>query len=376
MSKVAGVIAEYNPVHKGHIYLASEIRKKFLDVGIISVMSGNFVQRGEPAVFDKKKRAVEAVSRGACDLILEMPVIYSTSSAADFAFAGVNILKGTGICDLLYFGSESGDILSLQHISKTLSEFKKTIEEKIKEKIKSGISYPVARSEVLKNYLTSSEIETLKGPNNILALEYLKNIYEDSEIVPKTILRKGKGHNESGAFERKKIFMKDEEFFNEREKRFFDMIRVSILSMTDSELNSFDHNGAGLPLRIRKLIRTSNSYEEFIKNVKTKRYTLTRIKREILHLLLKINQRDINDKKLYIKPIAFNEKGAEMLRKIQDSNRKKLPIYDKINKSVLEDKHMKRNLELEIRATDFFNIIEGKALYENSEYVQNPVFIN
>ena len=194
--KSVGIIAEYNPFHNGHLYHLNE-SKKLTDAEIsIVAMSGNFVQRGQVAIADKWKRAEAAVKCGA-DLVVEIPVVFACNSAPYFAKAGTEILENLGI-DYLSFGSESGNIEELKAISREMKAKNEEIEEYIQNAIKDGLSYPRAREEAIRNFIGEDAGELVNNPNNILALEYIKNV-ENAEVV--TVKRQGPGYNDMAVTE-------------------------------------------------------------------------------------------------------------------------------------------------------------------------------
>ena len=187
----AGIVAEYNPYHLGHAYQVRETRAETGAEVIFAVMSGNMTQRGELPVFDKWTRAEMAV-RGGVDLVVELPTIYSLSSAGEFAAAGVTILEGLG-ADWVSFGSESGDLPALQNLADKLKANRTETEAKIQAAVKAGLSWPRARQEALADKLTAEETELLNTPNQILALEYLQAM---KSAKPLTVKRKGSGYHD------------------------------------------------------------------------------------------------------------------------------------------------------------------------------------
>ena len=191
--KVTGIIAEYNPFHNGHLYQINKIKEQG-DSLIIAVISGNFTQRGEAAIFDKWQRAESAVKSG-CDIVLELPFAFACRSAQDFARGGVTLLNRLGIVNQLAFGAECADLSILQNIALQLDD--KTFQEKLHAHIASGLSYAQAISAALDS---DSEIAMLiKQPNNILAIEYLRSLHLlNSDIRPLLIPRQGAGYHEEG----------------------------------------------------------------------------------------------------------------------------------------------------------------------------------
>ena len=194
--KNLGIIAEYNPFHKGHEYHLKESLKATGAQNVICVMSGNFVQRGEPAIIDKWARAEIALKNGV-DLVLELPVIFSAASAEYFAFGAVSILEATGIVDCLCFGSESGKISDLQAMADIFHEETPKFKELLMKNLSAGFSYPKARELAASQYTSSSSGSALQLSNNILGIEYLKALRKlGSRIQPVTIKRTGSHYND------------------------------------------------------------------------------------------------------------------------------------------------------------------------------------
>ena len=194
--KVAGIIAEYNPFHNGHHYQIQELRRLTGADYVVVAMSGDFVQRGEPAIFDKYTRTRMALCGGA-DLVVELPVLFATSSAEDFSSCGVALLEKLGV-DLLCFGSESGNLNKLQNAAEILVEEPEAWKMLFKEHLKKGETYPTARSLATTEYTKDPELAVLlSSPNNILAIEYLKALKKRNSLVtPVTIQRQGAGYHD------------------------------------------------------------------------------------------------------------------------------------------------------------------------------------
>ncbi|MBP5528504.1 MAG: nucleotidyltransferase family protein, partial [Lachnospiraceae bacterium] len=196
--KVAAIIAEYNPLHNGHEFQIKRARQLTGADFIIVVMSGDFTQRGVPAIIDKYQRTRMALNAGA-DLVIEMPLYYSCSSAEYFASGAINLLKGLGVVDYLVFGSECGDIKILTDIADVLINHKQEISGVIHGLVKEGISYPIARVRAVEEAIPNSyeHVEAMNFPNNILGFEYIRAIKQfESSIIPVTNLRIGAGYHD------------------------------------------------------------------------------------------------------------------------------------------------------------------------------------
>jgi len=192
--KILGIIAEYNPFHNGHNYQIQKAKQITNADAIVVIMSGNFVQRGEPAILDKWTRTHMALCSGA-DIVIELPVIYATASAEYFAYAAVKLFHDMGIITDICFGSELGEIVPLQQIAKLLLQETEQFRNILKQQLQNGVSYASARAIALSKIYPNSEA-LLSQPNNILAIEYLKALLKlDSHISPHTIARKNSDYN-------------------------------------------------------------------------------------------------------------------------------------------------------------------------------------
>ena len=271
--KICGIICEYNPLHKGHIYQIQEANRLIDADYIVCIMSGNFVQRGENAIFDKFRRC-EAVLNSGADAVIELPQIYALQSAEYFAFGGVQIANSIG-CTHLCFGSEAGNLDVL---------FNSRDSQNFKELLKSGLSYGKSLS------LFDGE------PNNLLGKEYLKSIIAlNSNLIPITVKRvqeyasaskirtdlmNNTTNSEMYSFSGSPLFF----------ERFFELIKYRLISLSLEELSNICGVNEGLEYKIKKEIFDSNSIDELILNIKSKRYTFSRISRILCCALLDITK--------------------------------------------------------------------------------------
>ncbi len=385
--KSVGIIAEYNPFHNGHLYHLNRSKEMTGAEISIAAMSGNFVQRGRPAMADKWSRAEAAVKCG-IDLVVEIPVVFACNSAAYFAGAGVEILENLGV-DYISFGSESGNIEELEQIARAIEEKKEHLEELIRKDVKKGMSYPRAREAAVREIIGKSAADILDNPNNILALEYLQKI---KSAKPVTVKRAGPGYNDlndSEGFasatairkfinEGKDISRllpgKSAQIFSENkpisEERLFDFICQKVFTGETAELDKIFSAGEGLGNKLKNSIRHCGSYEEVVEQLKSKRYTRTRIERFLMQILLDI--RDIKDFENYIRVLALNERGSEYLKKVKRQGKCRLPVITNINKDAKNFPELLPTLEKDILAGDMYNLISGRNLYEFSDYVMKP----
>lgn len=388
--KSLGIIAEYNPFHNGHLYHLNQSKEiTGAEISVVA-MSGNFVQRGQIAIADKWKRAEAAVRCGA-DLVVEIPVVFACNSAPYFAQAGVEILENLGV-DYISFGSESGNIDELEEISGEMKLRESELDECIKAGVKMGQTFPKAREEAIKEMLGDEAVKILNNPNNILALEYLKNMKTAKAV---TLTRQGPGYNDLNTcnelasatairylMEEKEdvsLLMPGEsasvimEAQRPSEDVLFKMICQNTLTSEAKKLDEICAGGEGLGNKLKNSIRMVSSYENLIEELKSKRYTRTRIERFLIQSLLDI--RDMNEMTNYIRVLAFNKKGSAYLKSIKKLEICKLPIITNINKDTEFYPEINKTLEKDILAADLYNLCVGRDLYKNSEYVVKPFIL-
>lgn len=383
--KISGIITEYNPFHNGHKYQI-EKTKEFSDA-IISVMSSSFTQRGTPSIINKFTRAQIAVNNGV-DLVIELPVIYSSSNAEIFSKGGVFLLNSLGVLDYLVFGTED-ELQVIQNINKKIHLNNDIFEKNIKKYLKDGNSFLIAKEKAM-DFLTENEKEILKKPNNILAFEYLKALCDfNSAIKPIAIKRHMTNHNSNisynkfssgskirsmvlnGNLENVKDFVPIETFnalkkekYNEF-NNYFDIFKYIIISGKLNYEKYFDYE-KGLENRFLKYLESEN-IDAFINNISTKRYTKARISRLINNILLDIDKdfvRETFNHKPYIRILAMNKTGIEILREIKKNN--DIYIINKFAKyKESDDSIINEIAEKEIYATDIYNIFGNKIMGED-----------
>lgn len=333
---IFGVICEFNPFHKGHKHLIDTIKSE--NDSVICAMSGNLVQRGEFAVYDKYTRAKAALENGA-DLVIEIPSICSTLSAQGYAKAGVNILEATGVCDAIAFGAENDSIDELKKIASKIIER----DSEIKEELKKGVSYPQARKNVIDSPL-------LDEPNNILAIEYLT--YTKLNAV--AVKRIGKGHDsddsEYSASEIRKS-LKSSEISSL--KNCENAVLYKLRTMNAEDFKQIDDVSEGLENRIVEAVKTAQSLDELYDSIKTKRYTHARIRRIILRAHLGIT-RDMEKEPQYLHILGFNDKGKELLSKMKKEAN--LPIISRYSEAKDIGGNVLKLYEQECRITDIYNL--------------------
>ncbi len=368
--KLVGVVAEFNPFHNGHKYLIDAIRGELNPDGIVCVMSGDFVQRGYPAITDKWSRARAAVAEGA-DLVIELPTVFSLSSASEFAYGGIKILEGLGCITDLAFGSETADIEELKRIAEINIDNNDTLKMALDE----GFSYPVALTRVIGKPLE---------PNDILAVEYLR-VNSDFEVH--AIKRRGKGHLATASYIRDNIaeienFVPEDALYELQEFPFwdeyadaklFDMIRYALLMRTPAELSQTMGISEGLENALKKAAVGAESFEDIIMKAKSKRYTYARISRSLMCVALDINKALLEEAKespLYARVLAMNENGAKILKLAKKTA--KYDIISNLKKAEVLLSKNKNLIETDVQAADLYSILTGRSVYDNSDFVKSP----
>lgn len=376
--KVSGIICEYNPFHNGHLYHIEQTRKNGA-THIVCVMSGNFVQRGDTAIMDKLERARLAVKCGA-DLVVELPVAFSLAPAESFATGAVWLLKSLGVVDELSFGSETGDVLALQKALSATEEASKYMVDEIVSIMDRGYTYPRALASVVDS-IDENAGKILASPNNLLAVEYLKALKKfGSPMTPFTIKRSGADHDSpeaSGGFMsassvRERIlegkggygaYVPDVWAQSLREaansgrigdlRRLERVILYKVRTASMDEISQVSDMASGLDSRIYSA-RMAGSLEELLFTIKTKRFTMARIRRIILSLLIGITREDMAGFPPYGRILALNERGREVLAYAK--GKATIPFGTSLAKLAEKNKKAGRYAFLEGRASDIYGL--------------------
>ena len=333
--KTVGIICEYNPLHLGHKKQIDEIRRICgADTAIVCLMSGNFVQRGAPAIIDKTYRARAAVQSGA-DLVLELPIEYALSSAEGFASGGVGILGP--FCDALCFGAETADKeLLLSTASALLSEEFPPV---LKEELEKGLSFPAARQAALARMGLDAAV--LESPNNILAVEYCKAILSRNlSMEPLPICRGGSYHDElpdaenPSATSIRKLLVESGDYKSlvpdPAQYIFADVplhtmeagqraVLAKLRTMTDAEFEALPYGSEGLWRKFMHACREQATLEDIITATKSKRYTRTRIDRMVMCAFLGLTLQDLLSPVPYTRVLAFTDRGRTVLKKARQT---------------------------------------------------------
>ncbi|MFZ7121166.1 MAG: nucleotidyltransferase [Eubacteriaceae bacterium] len=404
--KILSIVAEYNPFHNGHLYHLETSKEITKCTHSIAIMSGNFLQRGEPALMDKWIRAKTAIENG-IDLVIELPVVYSCQSAEIFAYGAVKILNDLDIVDNISFGCEDNDLNKLKSVANLLVKEPQEYKNDLKFYLDQGISYPKARQLAVKKF-DDVDGEILSTSNNILAVEYLKWLIKlDSSIEPIPIKRANASYhcdkvinNFAGAtyirnqikennniecikdvipkktLNNMKKYMHTNEF--NKMENYFEIIISQLLKLSPEKLIEYFDVKEGLENRIINSIYNSNNTEELIDNIITKRYTSTRIKRILLNCLLE--HKELNMRKVfntsftpYVRILAFNDKGKEIIKRIKD--KEKSIIITNVSKKYNELNNLQRYcIEKDILSTKYF-FLKSNIKKMNNDYYKKPEIV-
>lgn len=378
MMKITGVVAEYNPFHNGHRFHLEETRAISRCDAVVAVMSGNFVQRGEPAAFDKWARARMALLCGV-DAVFELPAFYALQSADWFAAGSVSVLDGLGI-DCLSFGSESPDIAQLERLSHTWDEEPEGLKAEIRRGMREGKPHPKARAEALASWLDDEEAaKALASPNAVLGAMYLRQLrLLESTMEPLAVLRAGAGYNDedirgsiagatavrralfSGGDWKKAVPRAVADIIDEEIKRGGGPVAASdISSMLLYALRmgaSLPDEAEGLDNRMRKAAFACGTADGFYAAAKCKRYTMARIKRAAMQALLGITAEDIaqlrREKPVYARLLGYSGRVEGLVNEL--ARRAKIPFVARPSDFRPENSAMERLWQIDLAASDIY----------------------
>ena len=410
MSKVLGIIAEYNPFHNGHLIHIKKSKQIAQADFCVAVISGNFTQRGEPSLIDKWSKAESALLNG-IDLVLELPVLYATSSAENFADGATRLLDSLKIVDTLSFGTETADIDILNDFAEVLYKEPRKYRLLLSTELKKGLSYPKARENALMMYLNDIRkyLNVLSSPNNILGIEYLKALKKNkSRIQPIAIERISANHNdisfsgnvasatairnlvqENELYDVENLMPEDSYSILKKNidqghildslKTYEKEIIYSLRMMTTKEISEFHDVSEGLENLLKKAADSCNNISDLIKAVSSKRYTATRIQRILLYVLLDITKKDmLLSKKItpYARILGFNEKGKQLISMIVDAN-PRIEFVSSVKKFIKEcpDKNLQKVLEKDVLATNIYTLGYKGESRSNLDYTKKIISI-
>ncbi len=403
--KIAAVIAEYNPFHNGHLYQLNKIRKEHGADRIIIVMSGDFAQRGIPAIVDKHLRTRMALECGA-DLVLELPVYYALGSAEYFAQGAIALLDKLGVVDILHFGSEAGDISSLSQCASTLATEPAEYSAALNNYLRQGVSYPTARSKALSDYLGASSdslTNILNSPNNILGIEYIKALLQrKSRIQPITLTRNGSDYNATnitiGEFAsanaiRLQLAKQHEssdklsdyipsaayELLTNTSKQHFlyandfsSILYYKLLEEAQTGYTDYYDVTSALSDKLLKNLYAYTNFNDFCMLNKSKDLTYNRISRCLMHILLNMKQNTIealraDDYIHYARILGFRKESSDLLSSIKANA--SIPLISKLSDAYKEfDGLALTSLEADLYAS---RVYEGVKALKYNVPIQN-----
>lgn len=401
--EVMGIVAEYNPFHNGHNYHLTQTASLQSADGVIAVMSGNFTQRGEAAVFDKWTRAEMALRCGV-DLVLELPAAFAVRSAGYFAQGAILSLAATGVVTHLSCGVESQSTAELEQLAVFLAQESPQFQAALQLQLQSGLSFPAARQKALQQ-LNISGADQLQTPNNILALHYLQTMQQEHlTMQPVFIPRLGNYHDEivpaidqgfASATAIRKLIAEESSIWKEQvpapvQQIIHRQLQQGYLPMTNDcytqtifallrrstpeQLALIAEMTEGLENRLYTAAHQTNTLDELCTAVKSKRYTYTRIRRTLMHLLLNMTKTEVFQKPAYLRVLGFNQTGQKILKEMKKKASLPIIIRPARQRHLLEEQ-AQRMLALDCRATNLYYL--GYALADlrktNLDLLQMPV---
>ena len=410
MGKVLGIVCEYNPFHNGHLYHLEQSKRMTGSNYTVAVMSGNFTQRGSTSLIDKWSKAEAAINCGV-DLVIELPVLYATSSAENFAEGAVKILDSLKVVDYISFGAETSDTDILTTFAYILYKEPKKYKTLLSHELGKGLSYPKARENALLMYLNDIRkyVNVLSSPNNILGIEYIKALKKyKSNIMPISIARFESGYHDTGytsniasatavrnivkngGFDILKRLLPAPSYgilMNNIKQGhivpdlsvFEKQIIYNLRKMDVTEIAELPDVSEGLEFAIKKAANSCNSIVEFLNIIKSKRYTSTRIQRILLYSLLGITKKDMalsRKQYPYIRVLGLNNRGKFLISEIAKAN-PKLEIITSVKRFVdtNSNKNLKLMLEKDIWATDVYTVGYEYDSWNNLDFTKKIVTI-
>ena len=425
--KVTGVIAEYNPFHNGHAYQIQKAKELSQADYIVAVMSGNYVQRGAPAMLDKFSRAYTALQNGV-DFVFEIPSLQASASAEYFAAAGISLFHALGCVDTVSFGCESADFDLMRKTAQLLAEEPPEYSSLLSSFLKQGLPFPAARENAVISYFTEKKehlsfpalSSLLHEPNNILALEYIKCLIQNnSPITPLPILRQGSGYHDQNigehfcsatairtlcldSREKESLWESDKQINLKTicsyvpketadllfhpdtcflaEKDFSQMLYYKLLSERDSGFSEYADGSPELSNRICRLLPEFKDYKSFCELLKSREVTYTRISRLLLHILLNHKQSDYDSLKKsrvsYLRLLGFRKDASPLFTEIKKHASLPLVIRAAGDSSLL-DETAAALFEQDVFASDlYYGVLAQKSgIVQKNEYQREVVVV-
>ncbi len=408
MGKVLGIVAEYNPFHNGHLYHLEKAKKDTGSSYTVAIMGGNFTQRGSASLIDKWSKAQVAIQNG-IDLVIELPVLYATSSAENFAEGAIKILDSLIVVDYISFGTETSDVEILDKCADILYHEPKKYKTLLSHELSKGLSFPKARENALMMYLNDIRkfANVLSSPNNILGIEYLKALKKlKSNIEPHSIPRYEVGYHDLNYTENTasstaiRNMIKNNGFnalsnlmpassysilmSNMKSGHIVSDISVfekeiiyRLRTMTTSQIAELPDVSEGLEFAIKNAANSCNSFSEFINIIKSKRYTTTRIQRILLYALLGITKKEIALSKKtqpYVRVLGLNKRGKFLISEIAKAN-PKLDIITSVKRFTESNsnKSLQLMLDKDIDATNIYTIGYEEDSWSNLDFTHKII---
>lgn len=385
--KICACIAEYNPLHLGHLRHIDYMKRELNAEKIVVIMSGNFTQRGEPAVMNKYKRARQAIIAGA-DVVIELPTVFAIGNAETFARGAVNVLNDLNVADGLCFGAETADKDKFLTLARAMNNESKEFKKALKEQLGEGVSLAKAKFLALKSLESENLDESLiSAPNNILGLEYAKALLKaDSKIEIYPFLREGSNHNDTSlkkgitsassirialkAAQYKKIKKNLPPFvykeLNDYPFAFDKIIMSNVITSSAEKLALTPDCTEGLENRIKALCKENRTVDELVERVSTKRYPSTRVRRILTANTLGVTDdfvKECLDARLYAKVLAVNSDAKEIISLLAEKS--DIPIITRKSDAEALKKTAANCFALDTLANDLYNLAANE---KNNEY--------
>lgn len=373
--KVIGLIAEYNPFHNGHLYQINKIKEIYPDSIIISVVSSSFTQRGDISILNKWDKTNICLENG-IDIVIELPFVFATQSSDIFGTGAIKILEELKI-DTIVFGTETDNIDWLKEVAE-LQLNNKEYDKKVKYYTGIGLNYPTATNKAVYD-LTGYKVDS---PNDLLALSYIKQIKKDNKNIEIVNIKrtidyhtKETENNITSASNIRNKYINNEiinnlipyhhkNLYKINMNNLYPYLKYKVLS-EENNLNIYQTVDEGIENRIIKYINESDTYEELIKKIKTKRNTYNKISRMLLHILTNFTKEEASNLDIdYIRLLGFNSKGKDYLSKIK--KQLNIPLITGYKKNI------SKILDIELRITKIYSLITNKNLIKE-EYRNKPV---
>lgn len=384
---IVGIVAEFNPFHEGHGYFVDKIKDKYPDSLLISVMSGNFVQRGEPALYDKWKRSRVAIENG-IDLVVQLPTRFSNASSYFFAYGAIEILNALGV-NTIAFGSETGDLNKILELADILYNNSSELNKYAASRVRSGVSFPRARDDFLREKLVDSNLysdlnssgEFYIESNDILGIDYIlssKKLGYDGDFF--VVKRKGLEHNLSASIIRDNYYFQNPDVLKSLQDSFFAILSSKMSAIISNEASiekaNYDIELYNTLKREWRKFKSINEIEDFLVS---KMHTRARVRRFLISILIGLDTPKVENYcgQNVVYPLAFNKNGARYLKNIKNNSDNNIAFLDGVKTNYINlDESIRSISEDEIKSTDVYNILMSKDLYKNCELVKNPQYLD